>query len=32
LTLWRRHEDAEVEPGTVVPVAIPEPSLRWLAE
>lgn len=32
LTLWRRHEEAEVAPGTVLALEIAEPALRWLAE
>lgn len=32
LTAWRRHEDPELPPGTVVTVEIAEPALHWLAE
>ncbi|MDH0865440.1 ABC transporter ATP-binding protein [Mitsuaria sp. GD03876] len=32
LTMWRRHEDAELSPGSVLQVAIPEPALRWIED
>jgi len=32
LTLWRRHEDTEIAPGSVVPVAIAEPAMRWIED
>lgn len=32
LTMWRRHEDAELTPGAVVQVAIAEPALRWIED
>ena len=32
LTLWRRHEDAELEPGTRLELEIAEPAMRWIAD
>jgi ABC-type Fe3+/spermidine/putrescine transport system ATPase subunit len=32
LTMWRRHEDAELAPGSPLQIAIAEPALRWIEE
>lgn len=32
LTMWRGHEDAEIEPGTRVELAIAEPAMRWIGD
>ncbi|OWQ44934.1 hypothetical protein CDL60_21745 [Roseateles noduli] len=32
LTMWRRHEDAELTPGSLLQVAIAEPALRWIED
>ncbi|WP_431287954.1 ABC transporter ATP-binding protein [Roseateles chitinivorans] len=32
LTMWRRHEDAELAPGSRLQVAIAEPALRWIED
>ena len=32
LTMWRRHEDAELAPGSALQVAIAEPAMRWIEE
>jgi len=32
LTLWRRHDDPELMPGSRLELAIAEPALRWIAD